>query len=165
MESTGRSEILPSCMYRGRDGMPIKSSRPNKKGFFEASKIGTEECRCYQCQPTGKEKYTLDLSKSIQFGSLLSYHSEDAAVPEPPNALMFFLGVAVFNIFDKSISTRRVDGGLIRRCTGSRGTQSQTSRGITLTPTRKRQQATVLKRTSHLPLAIQLSEKEKEFSP
>jgi hypothetical protein len=41
-----------------------------------------------------KKRYVLGLSKSMQFCSLASYHSEEtAAAPDPPNAFAFFLGV------------------------------------------------------------------------
>jgi hypothetical protein len=44
---------------------------------------------CYHFE----DKHIPGLSKSTQLGSLLSYHSEEAAAPELPKALMFFLGV------------------------------------------------------------------------
>jgi hypothetical protein len=33
----------------------------------------------------------------MQFWNFASYHSEDEAAPEPPKALMFFLGVTGFD--------------------------------------------------------------------
>jgi len=62
--------------------------------------------------------YALGLSKSMQLESLLSYHLEDAAEPEPPKAFMFFLGVAGFDMCDKSVSTEQEDQSFIRRCVG-----------------------------------------------
>jgi len=44
------------------------------------------------------------LSKSTQLGTLQSYHSEAAAIPEPPKALLFFLGVMEPNVLDASKS-------------------------------------------------------------
>ena len=37
----GRSVSLPPAAYRGRDGMPTKSSCAKRNGFLEASNIGT----------------------------------------------------------------------------------------------------------------------------
>ena len=70
----------------------MKSSRSKRKGFFDASYIGTRKSYCYLLSCFGN-KHVLDLSKSMQLGSLLSNHSEEAAAPEPPKALMFFFGV------------------------------------------------------------------------
>ena len=36
-ELTGRSAILPDFLYKGRDGMLMKSSQPKWKPFLEAS--------------------------------------------------------------------------------------------------------------------------------
>jgi len=48
--------------------------------------------------------HILGLSKSMQFGTLLSYHSEEAVAPEPPKALVFFLGVTVMDMLNTSRS-------------------------------------------------------------
>jgi len=48
------------------------------------------------------------LSKSMQFCSLASYHSEEAAAtPEPPKALVFFLGVTGVDTLKRSIFGER----------------------------------------------------------